>query len=608
MPITPYKTLVIYNSGEPASLDFMTQYIRIRRIPTGNLYGIDTPTSERYKTYEDFKQNLLDTINNLIDANNYTCVLLGYRVPSAFVHNQRVYSCSSVISGRKIPFDGTPKRNTSYTTSNFSNFDLNLSQIPVCFSFDVKNAIQMKILINKIKSNKDGVIINGSFYLDKYHTLSSYPNDEIYFDVADAFANTAKNKFNIDVRKTAKNRNSNIEPSFSLLVNDSIFWGWGDLIANESYFSPTSTNRVVFMSYDNRSMTSLRTESLIAADNACLAAINRGYACVAGNIGDSAFLENELQINDPYDPYSHSALENHVVPNPYSFMDALHSGRTIGEAFLYSKPYLHDSFLIIGDPLLKASIENSIDQEKKIAKELWLDVESNLSKSAACMKSQGKYSSLLHERNLRSNDIDMKIDLSKSSYNLNSKYFIENRRNTFSGTFDTFKGFSQQINMQINVVDDITFRDFLKANNLYVSRSIVEMMTNGDAIITGNEIQNLKDNKNIYVDIYVKEMDGDAGYIHFEIDGSLDEDFDQIVFSFKSYEDTSFWKYEKTNASMENFEQRGIFSGLIGRRVSVSRPSTYRYSLSGEELYIRYRQILNSNYISDYFYEVAIIP
>jgi len=605
MPITPDKTLVIYNSGEPASLDFMTQYIKIRRVPPANLYGIDTPTSDRYQTYEDFKQNLLDVINNLIDINNYTCVLLGYRVPSGFIHNQRVYSCSSVISGRKIPFDGTPKRNTSYTTSNFLKFDLNLSKIPVCFSLDVKNVIQMKILINKIKSNKDGVIINGSFYLDKYHTLSSYPNDEIYFDIVDAFDNTAKNKFNIDVRKTAKNRNSNIEPSFSLLVNDSIFWGWGDLIANESYFSPTSTNRVVFMSYDNRSMTSLRIES---SDNACLAAINRGYACVAGNIGDSAFLESELKINDPYDPYSTGALENHMVPNPYSFMDALYSGRTVGEAFLYSKPYLHDSFVMIGDPLLKAYIENSIDQEKASAKELWLDTESNLSKSAAYIISEGKYSSLLHERNLRSNDLDMKIDLSKSSYNLNSKYFIENRKNTFSGTFDAFQGFSQQINMQINAIDDITFRDFLKANNLYVSRSIVKMMTNGEAMIIGNEIQNLKVDKNIYLDIFVQEMDGDAGYIHFEIDGSLDEDFDQIVFNFKSYEDTSFWKYEKTSGSMENFEQRGIFSGLVGRRVSVSRPSTYRYSLSGEELYIRYRQILNSNYMSEYFYEVIIIP
>jgi len=605
MPITPDQTLVIYNSGEPASLDFMTQYIKIRRVPPNNLYGIDTPTSDRYQTYEDFKQNLLDVINNLIDINNYTCVLLGYRVPSGFVHNQRVYSCSSIISGRKIPFDGTPKRNISYTTSNFSKFDLNLSKIPVCFSLDVRNAIQMKILINKIKSNKDGVIINGSFYLDKYHTLSSYPNDEIYFDIADAFANTAKNKFNIDVRKTAKNRNSNIEPSFSLLVNDSIFWGWGDLIANESYFSPTSTNRVVFMSYDNRSMTSLRTES---SDNACLAAINRGYACVAGNIGDSAFLENELQINDPYDPYSTGALENHMVPNPYSFMDALYSGRTVGEAFLYSKPYLHDSFVMIGDPLLKAYIENSIDQEKASAKELWLDIESHLSKSAAYLISEGKYSSLLHERNLRSNDLDMKIDLSKSSYNLSNKYFIENRKNTFSGTFDAFRGFGQQINMQINAIDDITFRDFLKANNLYVSRSIVKMMTNGEAMIIENEIQNLKADKNIYLDIFVQEMDGDAGYIHFEIDGSLDEDFDQIVFNFKSYEDTSFWKYEKTSGSMENFEQRGIFSGLVGRRVSVSKPSTYRYSLSGEELYIRYRQILNSNYMSEYFYEVIIIP
>ena len=605
MPITPDKTLVIYNSGEPASLDFMNQYIKIRRIPPGNLYGIDTPTSDRYQTYEDFKENLLDPINNLIDTNNYTCVLLGYRVPSGFIHNQKTYSCSSLISGIKIPFDGIPKRNTSYTTSSFEKFDLLLQQTPVCFSFDARNTIQMKILINKINSNKNGAVVNGSFYLDKYHTLSSYPNDEIYFDIADSFANTANTKFNIDVRKTAKNRNPSIEPSFSLLVNDSIFWGWGDLIANESYFSPTSTNRIVFMSYDNRSMTSLRTD---ASDNACMAAINRGYSCVAGNLGDSAFLENELQINDPYDPYSTNALENHVVPNPYSFMDAISSGRTLGEAFLYSKPYLHDSFVIIGDPLLNVSIEASVDQEKSNAKELWMDVESNLSKSAAYIISQGKYSSLLNERNLRSNDLDMKINLSKSSYNLSSKYFIENRKNSFSGTFDLFQSFSQQINMQIASVDDITFRDFLKANNLYVSRSIVKMMTNGDAMIIGNQIQNLKNDKNIYLDLFVQEMEGDAGYIHFEIDGSLDEDFDQIVFNFKSYEDTSFWKYEKTLGSMENFEQRGIFSGLVGRRVSVSKPSTYRYSLSGEELYIRYKQILNSHYESNYFYEVMIIP
>jgi|APGre2960657373_1045057.scaffolds.fasta_scaffold04611_3 hypothetical protein len=605
MPITPDKTLVIYNSGDPSSLDFMTQYIKIRRIPPGNLYGIDTPTTDRYQTYEDFKYNLLDTVNNLIDINNYTCVLLGYRIPAGFIYNQRVYSCSSVISGRKIPFDGIPKRNTSYTVSSFEKFDSLLEQIPVCFSLDVRNAIQMKILINKINSNKTGVIINGSFYLDKYHTLSKYPNDEIYFDVADSFANTAKTKFNIDVRKTAKNRNSNIEPSFSLLVNDSIFWGWGDLIANESYFSTTATNRIVFMSYDNRSMTSLRTDEL---DNACMAAINRGYACVAGNLGDSSFLENELHIIDPYDPYSINTLENHVVPNPYSFMDAINSGRTVGEAFLYSKPYLHDSFVVIGDPLLNASIENSVEQEKIGAKELWLDVESNMSKSAAYMISEGKYSSILHERNLRSNDLDMKIDLSKSSYNLSNRYFIENRKNTFSGTFDLFQGFSQQINMQINAIDEITFRDFLKANNLYISRSIIKMMTNGDAMIVGNQIPNLKSEKNIYIDLFVQEMEGDAGYIHFEIDGSLDEDFDQIIFSFKSYEDTSFWKYEKTNGSMDNFEQRGIFSGLVGRRVSVSRPATYRYSLSGEELYIRYKQILNSYYESNYFYEVIIIP
>ena len=62
MSITPDKTLIVYNTGEPASLEHMTQYAKTRRIPIGNFLGVDTPTSDRYASFEDFYNNLFLTV------------------------------------------------------------------------------------------------------------------------------------------------------------------------------------------------------------------------------------------------------------------------------------------------------------------------------------------------------------------------------------------------------------------------------------------------------------------------------------------------------------------------------------------------------------------
>lgn len=607
MPISTEKTLVIYNSGEPASLDYMTEYIKIRRIPTSNLYGIDTPTSDRYISYQDFESNLLNPIKNILQNNSYNCIVLGYRIPSGFLYNNRVYSVSSVISIINQQFDGIPKPNPFYNISDKSKYDSKLGKsIHVCFNIDAINTIQIKNYLNRIKLYRNNFDINGSFYLDTFHNKNSYPNDSIYSDIANSFYSNGKKLFNIDIRKTTNNTNS-IEPCFSLLLNDSIFWGWGDLIANDSYFLPSNKNRFVFMSYDNRSLSSLRSD---ASDNACMSALNKGYACVAGNIGDGAFTEQEIAeslVGDVYDPYYIPVISNHVVPDPFVFMESISSGRALGDAFLFSKPYFHDSFVVIGDPHLKGSVSTEKVQEDINAIELWRKVEYNLSQTAGYIFGESNIATLLYERCVRGNDLDMKTTLANVGFNLNQKYFIENRKSEFSKTFESFQLFSQQINFQIHSYDDIIFNNFLQKNNLFVSRSIINMFSNSNAILSDQYFTNIKRNRNIDLIIPIMEMDGDAGYLHFELEASLDSEYNQTIFNFKSYENVSEWLYEQTVGKYEPFTQRGVFSGLVGRKVKINKMIDFKYSLIGKEIYIRYRQVLNGRYYSKYFEMKAMI-
>jgi len=417
---------------------------------------------------------------------------------------------------------------------------------------------------------------------------------------------SVKRIFNIDIRRTYNNNNS-IEPCFSLLINDSIFWGWGDLLANDSYFSNSDKNRLIFMSYDNRSLTTIRTDSL---DNACMSALNKGYACVAGNIGDGAFTERQISeafVGDPYDPYYIPLLSNHVVPNPFVFMEYINNYRSIGEALLFSRPYLHDSFMAIGDPHIKAVIEKEKNQDDFNALELWKKVEFNLSQSASYILTESQVSTILYERCLKSNDFKMKNDLSKLGFNLTKKYFVENRKLEFSKTFESLQSFSQQINFQIHAYDDILFNNFLQKNNLFVSKSIISMFSNSNAILSDQYFTNIKRSRTVDFQVELIEMIGDAGYVHIELQVSLDPEFNQIISTIKSYEDVSYWLYEKIPGSFENFPQLGIYSGLIGRKIKVTKQINFKYDLIGKEIFIRHKQILNGTLESDYFVSKAVI-
>ena len=610
MSITPDKTLIVYNTGEPASLEHMTQYAKTRRIPIGNFLGVDTPTSDRYVSFEDFYNNLFLPVIEEITEKLYTCVILGYRIPSGFSYNKRVYSTASVISLFKVAFDGIPKDNPFYNVSDISKFNSALGKdIVICFNIDTRNQQQIKMLLERIKTFKNEVSFNGSFMLDTNHSINKYPNDNIYNDISSDFYKNCKRIFNVNIRKTTKN-NNNLEPCFPILLGDSVFWGWGDLIANDSYFMPTNTNRILFLSYDNRSLTSIRSDG---EDNACMSAINEGYLCVAGNIGDGAFTENEINslggfdVYDAYDPYQSSVLNNHVVPNPFVFMHNVLNEKTIGEALFLSRPYLHDSFMVIGDPFIKVILAETTEQEDSALLELWDSVERNLTIAASYLISEGKFSNRIHERNLKANDLDMKLRLSEKSNILRNKYGTDARRGDFFKTFEGFQSFSQQVNLQIYAYDDITFRDFLLKNNLFVSRSIINMFSNYKDIFLNSVISNIKLDRTLDIQLNVLDMDGEVGYIHFELEGALDDEFTQNLFTFKSYEDVSSWKYEKTPDKMEPFDQQGIFSGLIGRKVLVRKKINFKYDIAGIEINLRYRQVLNSNKLSNYEFKTMVI-
>ena len=609
MSITPDKTLIIHNSGEPASLEYMTQYAKIRRIPLGNFLGIDTPTSDRYSSFEEFYNSLFLPIKEKIIEKEYTCVILGYRIPSGFLYNKRIYSTASVISLFNTEFDGIPKINPYYNISDIKKFDSALGKnIVVCFNIDARNHQQIKMILERIKTFKNEISINGSFMLDTNHSINKYPNDDIYNNISSDFYKNCKRIFNVDVRKTTKNSNG-LEPCFPMLLGDSIFWGWGDLIANDTYFMPTDTNRILFLSYDNRSLTSLRSDGM---DNACMSAINEGYLCVAGNIGDGAFTESEINslggidVYDTYDLYQSSVLDNHVVPNPFVFMHSILNGRMIGEAIFISRPYLHDSFMIIGDPFINVIFTETREQEDSALLGLWDSVERDLTIAASYIIAEGKFSSRIHERNLKANDLDMKLRLSEKSNILSNKYNTDARRGDFFKTFEGFQSFSQQINLQIHAYDDITFRDFLSKNNLFVSRSIINMFSNYKSIFLNSDIPNIKLDRVLDIQLNVLDMDGDVGYIHFELEGALDDEFTQSLFVFKSYEDVSSWRYEKTPNKIEPFDQMGIFSGLVGRKVLVRKKMNFKYDITGIEINLRYRQILNSNKLSDYKFKTMV--
>ena len=133
------------------------------------------------------------------------------------------------------------------------------------------------------------------------------------------------------------------------------------------------------------------------------------------------------------------------------------------------------------------------------------------------------------------------------------------------------------------------------------------MFSNYKDIFLNSVISNIKLDRTLDIQLNVLDMDGEVGYIHFELEGALDDEFTQNLFTFKSYEDVSSWKYEKTPDKMEPFDQQGIFSGLIGRKVLVRKKINFKYDIAGIEINLRYRQVLNSNKLSNYEFKTMVI-
>jgi len=652
MTINQSNVIFVYNSEDPNGVYFANRYANIHNLSQDQLVGIDTDTEEIVDSYREFKDQLEDPLRNRIlqlkeSGRDVFAIVLGWRIPAGFYHDGKIISSVSRIAAIAPIEEEQPlelnKRNPLFNRGIFKRYDKEDSSLAfIVTQLDAPLRQIMDRKFDDISSASSSIKVDGSFYFDLYAGYGDGERATSYQNRLNLFNDTTMKRLSINIEKTVQIDEFN-DVFFGQLRDDSIFWGWGVDILYSSYFYPKSTNRAFFYNGDFISLKSFRSFNVSYPG---VMAISSGYLAVAGAMDEINRTDEVVIIlsphdpyasydpYDPYDPYGFEegyigvptesvAVESSIDPyssdpyetmdlidpldpsipeldegsfdillDPVPFFDSTMRGAPVGEAFLFSNPFLNNSMTLFADPLMIIDV-SSVDQEidKINIFDSFKTISENYAKSYSHMSRRAALSYSLIQRVVDSCEIDYPTTLLTPTTEVYSTF-------SYDKIFSEMTTFGQKcrawiVDASFNLLPpkEPTFFEYLFFANTEISEMFLIGTGDYQKIQESLPPRFIFDEGSWMFETVIEEMHPFLYFlIQFELIVSLDPEFNDIIFNIESIENLSSWEYEEPYGHFTPLTYEGVPSNLKGRRVRY-RSDEFKYFTRFTKLYIKYRQV-----------------
>lgn len=561
MSLLPENVIIVYREGDTDSLSLAQYYASANGLGPSQMVPVSCSSAEFLPSYAAFQTQVEMPLLTAI-ADEYgmvvKAIVLGYNVPGGFMDGSDVISSTSRLARINQTYS-KKTANQIFDRRVYQDYDAADADASLIVSrIDGPSLAAAKAIVDAGRRASKQWKVNGSFFFDKDAVPVGVKETAYYNDLTD-FETLILPVINMTVQKTVHWDEYTDVPLFRL-VDDSFMWSWKSSRAGYSFFEYSTPIRVFLYNADTDGASSLRSQPANNSYPWCYVASQSGYALTAGATSDPG-------------------ADGYLRPKP--FFEALLRGTTVGEAFIYSVPYLDWSITLVGDPLVRVRMPTGQIASDVVTPLIAFDtMKDNVANALGYYTARANAFSEIRTLVLNDGSVDVTGQL--------GPVVIK----AFSDSQATSANFQAPAASLFNFASPNTTADaFLTANSVKVSDALAAVSRAPVA------------SSNLYVagswyvtGVIVHPVVEYLTYTFF-IDVAYDSTFDNIIETSNSVSRALDWTYEKSQDSFVAVTVAGVTSSYTGRRIRY----TGRTSLNiGTIYYARIRQKDNFNIFTDY--------
>lgn len=574
--ISSENVLFCYRDNDADSVEIAEYYQLARNIPTDNFLALDCSTGTTV-TESDYISQIEDPLlAKIATLDAIYVIILGYHVPYMYTDEGDEYGTILSILSRLHRLGHTKSlqfKNPSFNrTASYRYFDEeDATELYITAVINGPDVDTVKAMIDHAVLISKNALVSGQLYCNPYGLL----NDD-YQTLVEEFVSLEIPNLGIESTTTLLPSESEYEyvdnydprlakyPIFNFFEHDCFYWGRSESSYSTSLFLNQSESRIFLYNADSDSASDITAP---VGDNTtahwCNVAIGSpGYACTAGNVGNSG-------------------IDNYL--NPRAFFEALHHHSVIGEAFLFASPVVDWKLVFFGDPLTTVVFPYSLPK--------WQDENySELHNNDVIRLSKIMIENALQYGIRASDTIQEMVDLVIASADMTQvlEYLAaftswEERRNIeyFLNLYTTLIA---DWCRYVRSTTGLTVAEWLEEYNVTVSKTFKELTDKVNPPLDNSFVQ--PNGQWQFEFQYIHEL-FTLENVGFEISYSSDSNFTATTVIAST---ENGWYYEKEYTSFSEFPSTGFPSNLSKRRIRYVATASHYLIVSGI-YYIRWRVI-----------------
>jgi len=513
-----------------------------------------------YEGPNDFEVRVTNIIKSALSRITYTVwgIVLGLNIPGGFIDGADIISSTARIS--RINFAYSKKLdNPLFNRHEFKRFDAADAALALIVSrIDAPNLLVAKTYVDNAANALSLNNVNGKFYFDPYAGISTDEGLRYTDDLIEFSERTLPLLNMTEWSTTFIDEYTDVIIPF--VSGDSCVWSWILDRGTSGFFQPTDTLRAFFYNadYDGgetiRSLTDRRWPFL---------ALNAGYVATASSMSNptpSGFLQ------------------------PTPFFQALMRNATIGEAYMFSLPYLDWTVTLFGDPLVWVAFPavETVDNGVITEDQAWDMMAQDLSRSAAYLYKSSDDAAAIVQSIIDSQDMSMEINMLRPASAINDAISPTNIGMSIYPLAQSLLGYPAIRYREYGLsISSPNINVYLGDKSLTVSRQLTDLFYQGYVL-------------NIYKrsigswiwEFQLQQPDSNHGFsrYHFELTISDTSTFTTNLFVIQSWVDYRGWTYEKEPGFFVPLPLDGVGSNLAGRRIRYAAV-TSQYLLTRNHVY-----------------------
>lgn len=580
------NVICVYRQNDTDSYSFAQNYKRIHNLDADQLVAIPCSNVEILADYATFLTEVENPIKTAISTGtlnnrNVFGIVLMPLVPGGFYDGINIVSSTSRISRMKSSY-ARNTQNPIYNRQVFKRFnDADAISFYICTRIDGPLSIVEQWFEN-IENTNTRLLATGDFYLDPYSAYT-FTNASTYQAELVEFGNNYAARLGNEVKKTVQ-RQAGRDAFFGSVSEDSFFWGWGADRGSTTFFKTTPHLRGFFYNADLSGGFTIRNST---SRSWPLLAIRSGYNATAGSMK----AENSLEF---------------LRPTP--FMDTLYRGATLGEAFLFSQPYLDSSMSVFGDALQVYQFPTPIIESNLVPiNKSWANMEDFLAKAIISDFRRTKVIENLRNKIARGTDEQVLLDLLYPLNDLYLKYSDLAWKSDYSLITKDFFNFANDLNRRQYEKTYVSINDFLDFTGNKISDIVLQTSLNENVAANINAA-NIRTIGSWEFITDLEHYYGDFRFYNLELEvAKYYDDFveQQQILIKKTFDSTTSWFYEDLDGNYQQFSSNGITSNYVGRKVKYKSQADELLN-RGEYYWFRFRQVDELQEFDWRYYQVLI--